>query len=128
MRCYGSLRDKGVFQQPNSPVVSTPSTTPGWTELPPSQSVFHDNGTGLPERKFIHVDGREAVYDGDTGQVITDPEVAGTYNYVNPGVALTIGTMSVAGQCSSSEVLVMSSSMFCLIWLVEIDVLQVLQF
>ena len=79
------IRD--FFNNPIPPVVSTPSTTPGWTELPPSQSVFHDNGTGLPERKFVHVDGREAVYDGDTGQVVTDPAVAGTYNYVNPGVA-----------------------------------------
>ena len=72
-----------VFNNPLPPIVSVPATTPGWTELPPSQSVFHDNGIGLPERKFIHVDGREAIYDGDTGLIVDDPELRGTYNYIN---------------------------------------------
>ena len=55
-----------------------------WTELPLSQSIFHDNGKGLPERKFINSDGREAVYDGDTGALITDRQFMGTFNYVTP--------------------------------------------
>lgn len=31
----------------------------------------------------MHPDGREVVYDGDTGKVVTDPALKGTYNYVN---------------------------------------------
>ena len=56
----------------------------GWTEAEPWQNAFHDNGNGKPERKFINDDGREAVYDGDTGKLITNPDLKGTYNYVNP--------------------------------------------
>ncbi len=44
----------------------------------------HDNGKGATEKKYIFPDGREAVYDGDTGQLITNPNIKGTYNYVNP--------------------------------------------
>ncbi len=58
-----------------------------WQLLPESQSIFHDNGEGKPELKFIHPDGREAVFDGDTHELVTDPEFAGTYNYVNPAPA-----------------------------------------
>ena len=36
----------------------------GWTRLPASMSRFHDNGRGKPELKFVHTDGREAVFDG----------------------------------------------------------------
>ncbi|WP_240549183.1 RHS repeat-associated core domain-containing protein [Billgrantia antri] len=55
-----------------------------WQLLSPAQSIFHDNGIGLPEQKFIHPDGREVVFDGDTLEIITDPRYVGTYNYVNP--------------------------------------------
>jgi hypothetical protein len=44
-----------------------------WLELPRSMSIYHDNEVGCPERKFIHPDGREAVFDGDTSQHVTDP-------------------------------------------------------
>ena len=56
-----------------------------WQELPPNLNVYHDNNRGKPERKFIHPDGREVVYDGDTGKKISDPKLKGTYNFVNPG-------------------------------------------
>ncbi len=56
----------------------------GWTELPKAMNKYHDNGDIYPERKFVHEDGREAVYDGLTGELITDPQLKGTYNYVNP--------------------------------------------
>lgn len=57
----------------------------GWTELTPAQSAFHDDpATPDPERKFIHEDGREAVFNPETGELVTDPRYAGTYNYVNP--------------------------------------------
>jgi hypothetical protein len=34
--------------------------------------------------KFIHSDGREAVFNGDTLSLMTDAKYGGTYNYVNP--------------------------------------------
>jgi len=40
----------------------------GWQEYPASQNKYHDNGIGKMERKFVHPDGREAVYDGDSGK------------------------------------------------------------
>ena len=46
--------------------------------------MFHDNGIGNPEQKFIHDKGREAIYDGDTGGLVTDPDLRGTFNYVPP--------------------------------------------
>ena len=59
----------------------------GWQLLGPSQSIYHDNGVGQPELKYIHPSGREAVFDGDTLQPVTDPRYAGTYNYVSPAQA-----------------------------------------
>lgn len=55
-----------------------------WALLSPEQSIFHDNGVGKPELKFIHSDGREAVFNGDTQSLMTDAKYGGTYNYVNP--------------------------------------------
>lgn len=54
-----------------------------WTQLPEDMSVYHDNGVGKPELKFIHPDGREAVFDGDTFEPVTDAKYKGTYNYIN---------------------------------------------
>ena len=59
----------------------------GWQLLGPAQSIYHDNGVGQPELKYIHPSGREVVFNGDTLQPITDPRYAGTYNYVNPAPA-----------------------------------------
>lgn len=52
-----------------------------WTQLPKSQSIYHDNKVGKPEKKFVATDGREAVFDGDTLQPVTDPRYIATYNY-----------------------------------------------
>ncbi len=49
------------------------------------RQTFHDNDIGKPEEKYVFPDGREAVYDGDTGDLINDNDLKGTYNYVNPG-------------------------------------------
>lgn len=57
---------------------------PKWTLLPQAMSVFHDNGKGKPELKFVSTDGREAVFDGDTHELLMDPRFMPTYNYVNP--------------------------------------------
>ena len=55
-----------------------------WVLLPADQSIYHDNGVGKPEEKYIHPDGREAVFDGDTHEPITDPRYMATYNYCPP--------------------------------------------
>lgn len=47
-------------------------------------SIYHDNGVGQPELKYIHPDGREAVFDGDSLEAVEDPEYKATYNYVTP--------------------------------------------
>ena len=49
--------------------------------------IFHDNKVGSPELKYIHPDGREAVFSTDqtgTYQPYTDPRYMATYNYINP--------------------------------------------
>ena len=60
-----------------------------WTLLRPELSIYHDNGFGHPEKKFVNRDGREAVYTQDFSsdgsyQLYTDPKYKGTYNYVTP--------------------------------------------
>ena len=46
--------------------------------------MFHDNGDDAPECKFVNDDGREAVYDGASGQLITEDRYLGTNNFINP--------------------------------------------
>lgn len=60
------------------------SSDPHWTLLPPAMSVFHDNGVGQAELKFVSDDGREAVFDGDTKELLMNPKFMPTFNYVNP--------------------------------------------
>lgn len=55
----------------------------GWRRV--SRNKYHDNGIGNPEVKYVHPDGREAIYDGDTGELIDEGDLKGTYNYINPG-------------------------------------------
>ncbi|MDV7341782.1 hypothetical protein RYZ26_19430 [Terasakiella sp. A23] len=55
-----------------------------WEEYPAWQNRYHDNGIGKPERKFVNPDGREAIYDGDSGELITDRKLRGTFNYAVP--------------------------------------------
>ena len=52
-----------------------------WTLLPENQSIYHDDGVGKAELKYVTDDGREAVFDGDTFEPVTDPKYIGTYNY-----------------------------------------------
>ena len=88
--CYFATKNKKDIARSFPSVVDRkepikhPEPGSGWVELPPSQSIYHDNGKSKPERKFIHRDGREAVYDGDKETLITDRRFMGTYNYVNP--------------------------------------------
>lgn len=55
----------------------------GWSLLPRSMSIYHDNGRGRPEQKFVNMNGREAVFDGDSGKLLTNGW-RGSYNYVTP--------------------------------------------
>ncbi len=55
----------------------------GWRPIRYEQAKYHQNGYGKPELKYINIDGREVVYDGDTHEIIKDPRYQGTYNYCN---------------------------------------------
>ena len=57
-----------------------------WRLLPKSQSILHDDGVGKPELKYVHPDGREAVFNGDCLCPEIRPQYKATYNYINPGV------------------------------------------
>ena len=46
------------------------------------KGAFHQNGETRDEKWVNDLDGREVVYDGDTGQILTD-QYHGTYNYIN---------------------------------------------
>ena len=52
-----------------------------WVLLPFEKAILHQDGIGAAERKFIHPDGREVVFDGDTAAIVTDPRYMGTYNF-----------------------------------------------
>ena len=54
-----------------------------WKECAPSE--FHDDSRGMPEKILIYPYGREAVYDGDDGSLITEGGLEGSYNYQNRG-------------------------------------------
>jgi hypothetical protein len=55
-----------------------------WILLDRSMSIYHDNKIGKNEMKFVHPNGREAVFDGDTLEPVIDPRYKATYNYVPP--------------------------------------------
>jgi len=75
-------RDKMNGPHPSYTEVADPKN--GWILLPTEMSIFHDDGKGAHELKYIHSDGREAVFDGDTHMPVTDARYKGTYNYINP--------------------------------------------
>ena len=52
-----------------------------WTKVSKDQTKYHDNGIGKAELKYTNKDGREAVFDGDTLQPMTDPRYIATYNF-----------------------------------------------
>lgn len=53
-----------------------------WTLLPRSQSLYHIDDVGKDELKYVHPDGREAVFNGDTLNPMLDSQYMATYNYV----------------------------------------------
>ncbi|MCX7110799.1 MAG: FG-GAP-like repeat-containing protein [Proteobacteria bacterium] len=78
--------DREAFNKPYEDLTydQVSSDSDNWTLLPPIQSVEHDNKIGKQELKYIHNNGSELVFDGDTHELITDPKYRGTYNYINP--------------------------------------------
>ena len=53
----------------------------GWSLVSGKQTVYHDNKVGEPEMKYTNIDGREAVFDGDTLDPMTDQRYIATFNY-----------------------------------------------
>ena len=68
------------------------SEGPEWTELSKSLSIYHDDGVGASERKFVRpnndsflgLGGHEAVWNPDTQTLIKEGPFRATYNYVHP--------------------------------------------
>ena len=56
----------------------------GFERYPADQAFFHQNNIGKQEKKYGHPDGREVVFDGDTGKLATDIRYRGSYNYEVP--------------------------------------------
>ena len=55
----------------------------GFVHVSFPRDMLHQNDKGKREEKMVHPDGREVVFDGGTGEMVTDPDLVGTYNYVN---------------------------------------------
>ncbi len=53
----------------------------GFVRYPDWQNEYHQDGKGRREIKYGHPDGREVIFDGDTGKPVDDPRIEGTYNY-----------------------------------------------
>ena len=79
---YWHYEGREELNQPYPTYEEVNRSDSNWILLPQSESVYHDNGIGLPEEKYTHPDGREAVFDGDTHEPVTDSSYMATYNYV----------------------------------------------
>ena len=55
-----------------------------WNVYPEKEAVLHQPKDGTEVKKIGAPDGREGVYNADTGELITDPTIYGTFNYSNP--------------------------------------------
>lgn len=61
-----------------------------WVRVPDAQAVLHNNGYGAREIKFIHPDGREVIFDGDSLLIEDNFPFWGTFNFKNPVVGAPI--------------------------------------
>ena len=75
---------RSQLDQPDPTYDEVSSEGSGWEPTPHWMVGSHDDGQGQPEEKWLSGDGQEVIYDGDTHEALTDPEHAGTYNFVNP--------------------------------------------
>ena len=60
----------------------------GFLKYPERMDDYHQNKVGKREKKYAHPDGREVVFDGDTGKVVTDLKLRGTFNYAHQELPL----------------------------------------
>ena len=74
---YEERANKNGIHPTYNQVVSSSS----WTKVSKDQTQYHDDGVGKAELKFTNSDGREAVFNGDTLQPMTDPRYIATYNF-----------------------------------------------
>ena len=81
---YFHFEGREQFNQPYPTYDEVCAGGSNWKRLPKEQSIFHDDGIGKQEEKYIHPDGREAVFNGDDHKPMTDPKYKATYNYVVP--------------------------------------------
>jgi hypothetical protein len=72
-----------------SPVNENAATDAGWELLPPEKSIYHRMGPDNEDnKKYVSPDGQcEAVYDKN-GNLVTNPENVGTYNFYPPNNGL----------------------------------------
>ena len=88
--------EKNIISESFNDIEKSSRQTDGnWIELPEEMAMYHQNGIGSPERKFICKEGREAVFSKDDSpngnyQLVTDPRYKGTYNYCNPASLPTL--------------------------------------
>ena len=65
-------------------------------KLPDYMVDSHNNKVGKLEYKFVHPDGREAIYDGNTGLLVTESKFRGTFNFVNPRLMTSVNRFSLS--------------------------------
>ncbi len=78
-----SYEEGGIRERLNGPLPKTVEDIDeeGFVKVPASQATYHDNREGKPEIKAVHPDGREVVFDGETGERITTGPLRGTINF-----------------------------------------------
>ena len=84
-------RDKKnvILESYNEILDESKKTNGKWILLDYDMSIYHQNGIGSEELKFVCIDGREAVFTKDFSkdgsyELVTDSKYKGTYNYCPP--------------------------------------------
>lgn len=76
--------NRNQHQEGRVPQTESQAIKRNWTPMKLSESVFHSQGEGMLNRKYVSPDGRyEAVYDDD-GCFDDDPLNEGSYNFASP--------------------------------------------
>ena len=80
---------RNIITESYEEIVSSVKNNGDWIKLDELMSIYHQNGIGAPEEKYVCKDGRKAVFTKDfsptgTYELYTDPRYKGTYNYCNP--------------------------------------------
>lgn len=81
------LREADRSRRNQVPDSLTEAVGQGGKVLPLEKSGLHmfgEDGIEHSNLKLVFPDGREGVYSGDTGRLVSDPANRGTYNFVDP--------------------------------------------